>query len=172
MTVMSHRRRPVDLSRCVFVPLDVAAAILREERDHVLVSSLAASWPTPGADMTLGVDLPAGVRLSRDVRVGVGPLFTEDDVLTLPVWWEAAHRPDLFPTFDGGIEVRAVEGGTEVRLVGSYQPPLGWVGQFADGLIGHRFVIASLEAFLTDLTARLLAIASTRCDRGSTCPAR
>ena len=38
--------------------------------------------------------------------------------------------------------------------MGSYEPSLGSVGRFADGLAGHKVVIASLEAFLDDAVLR------------------
>ncbi len=44
---------------------------------------------------------------------------------------------------------------TDVRLVGSYEPPLGTLGRFADGLAGHKVVVASPEALLDDVVARL-----------------
>ena len=62
----------------------------------------------------------------------------------------------MFPTFDGGIELRPNgDDATELGLLGSQEPPLGAVGRFADGLAGHRVVIASLEALLDDIAARL-----------------
>jgi hypothetical protein len=73
------------------------------------------------------------------------------------VWWEAAGHPYLFPTFDGALEVRHLGDETELRLVGSYQPPLGHFGYFADGLIGHPVVTASLESVLAEAAERLAA---------------
>lgn len=79
----------------------------------------------------------------------------EDGVVAVPLWWEDAHHPGLFPTFDGGVELREDDPGTELRLAGSYLLPLGVLGGLADSLVGHRVVKASLEAFLAGATARL-----------------
>lgn len=154
------------------IPLDEVVHILQRESDRVLAFSLAAPWGVPTEGVALGIDLPTGGRVSREIRVGVGPILAEDDVVAVPVWWEAAHHPHLFPTFDGGIELRGGDTGTEVRLVGSYQPPLGSVGWLTDGLIGHRLVIASLEAFLSELTDRLLRLTGDGCEQGSAHPPR
>jgi hypothetical protein len=40
-------------------------------------------------------------------------------------------------------------------LVGSYRPPLGPVGAFADAIVGQRLVVASLEALLRRVAAEL-----------------
>lgn len=66
-----------------------------------------------------------GARVTRAVLIGVGPLMEDEDALVLPVWWEDA------------------------------EPPLGTLGRFADGLAGHKVVIASLEALLEDIVVRL-----------------
>lgn len=85
----------------------------------------------------------------------------EEGAVVLPVWWEDAEHPDLFPTFDGGLELRADGRGTALGLVGSYEPPLGLLGRFGDGLAGHRIVMASLNEFLADVAALLTAAATT-----------
>ena len=84
----------------------------------------------------------------------------EDGAVVLPVWWEDAEYPDLFPTFDGGLELHADGQGTALRLVGSYQPPLGLLGRFGDGLAGHQIVMASLNTFLDDVAALVTAAAT------------
>jgi hypothetical protein len=55
--------------------------------------------------------------------------------------------------------LRPASDGTEIRLVGSYRPPLGAWGRFADDLAGHRVVTASLETFLATTAQRLMAVA-------------
>lgn len=102
----------------------------------------------------MGVHLGRRLRLQREVTVGFGPFIEEDDgTVTLALWWEAAQQPWLFPTFDGGLEVHDRRDGTELRLVGSYQLPLGQAGVFGDEFLGHRVARASLEAFLEEIAA-------------------
>jgi hypothetical protein len=150
-------RRPVELLLHLAVPVDVAVGILQDAPHHVIGSQLEGGWA--GVHDRLRPELVAGRHLRREVRLGFGPLIDDDDVLVLPIWWEDADFPHLFPTFDGGLELRPEGGGTEVRLVGSYQAPLGALGRFADSLAGHHLVMASLETFLAGAGARLSAAA-------------
>lgn len=153
----TSRRRSVELRRQVPVALDRAVAVLDAAPQRVVGSRRDGFWAGAEAHAVLGAQLLPGTLVTRPVRIGVGPLLEEDDALVLPVWWEDAEHPHLFPTFDGGLELRGGHHGTEVRLVGSYEPPLGTLGRFADGLAGHRFVVASLETFLDEIAARLAA---------------
>lgn len=169
MTRSTTSRRPVDLARRVPVATDVAVAILESVPEQVLGSSADEPAASPEALADLHAGLPVGTPITRHVRIGFGHLVVDDGALALPVWWEDAEHPHLFPTFDGGLEVRADDGGTEMRLVGSYEPPLGAFGRFADGIAGHRLVLRSLETFLEDVASRLSSTAGER--DGSTCTA-
>lgn len=122
------------------MPVDVAIRVLAEDPEAVLRSRIGIG------------------HVAREVRVGYGLFLEDDGVVAVPVWWEDSEHPELFPTFDGGLELRAAAGGgTELVLAGSYRPPFGAVGRFADGVLGHRIVTASLEAFLTAAAERLSA---------------
>lgn len=98
----------------------------------------------------------AGVSFDRFAAVGFGPLVEEDDgARVMPVWWEAAEQPWLFPTFDGGLEVRQVGDETELRLEGRYRPPLGAAGHLVNRAVLNRAATRSLEALLDRLADRL-----------------
>jgi hypothetical protein len=151
-------RRSVDVLRYVPVPVDLAVAIV-EAGPQRLVGSATGRWSDTQVRADLHADLPVGGSVTRSARVGFGPLMEEDGVVVLPVWWEDAEHPDLVPTFDGGLELRADGRGTGLRLRGSYVPPLGRLGRFGDGLAGHRIVMASLNDFVADVAALLIATA-------------
>ena len=153
-------RRPVERARLVRVPLHAAIAVLGEHPDRVIGAHLETPLEGGAVQAGIGVGFLGGRRILRQVRVGLGPLLDDDGIVALPVWWEDAQHPDLFPTFDGGLELRPAPEGTELRLVGSYEPPLGAFGRFADGVLGHRIVTASLEAFLTAAAERLVVEAA------------
>jgi hypothetical protein len=156
---LTIRRRSVELARPLPVPLGDATDVLRYGADRLVAPDLAAPWAAGEGLSTVAVDLPGGLRLTRDVRIGFGPIFEEEDgSVAVPVWWEAEDHPQLFPSFDGAFEVRHGPLGSELCLVGSYQPPLGSVGRFADGVIGHQVVMASLEAVLTRAAERLAGL--------------
>ena len=94
----------------------------------------------------------AGVRFDRMAAVGFGAVVEEDDgTRMLPLWWEAAEQPHLFPTFVGGLEVRPDGDGAELRLQGHYRPPLGAAGALVNRTILNRAATASLEQLLDRL---------------------
>ena len=154
-----RRRRTVEVARRMPIPLGRAVAVLQDMPHQVVGSDLQAPWTGPDESADISVQF-VGRQVTRRVCLGFGPLLDDDGVLGLPVWWEDAEHPALFPTFDGGLELRGDASATELRLVGSYQPPLGSVGRFADSVVGHRLVLASLDAFLTAVTSRLVALAA------------
>jgi hypothetical protein len=156
-TITCHRRR-VDLLRYLPIAADVALALV-EAGPQRFVGSRAEGWSDAQACADLRAELPGVGSVTRSARVGFGPLMDEDGATVLPVWWEDAEHPDLFPTFDGGLELYPDGRGTALRLVGSYVPPLGLLGRFGDGLAGHRIVLASLNKFLADVAALLTAAA-------------
>jgi hypothetical protein len=136
--------------------VDAAVAALDHDLRGVIGSRLRASVAAGETYAHMGVEVLRGRQIVREVRVGFGPLLEDEGVMAVPVWWEDAEHPELFPTFDGGLELRSASEGTELCLVGSYQPPLGAFGRFADGVVGHRIVAASLEAFLSAVAERML----------------
>jgi hypothetical protein len=156
MTTAAHRRA-IDLARDLPLPFENAVAILETSPGRVIGSDLRAPWTDTEGDTSMAVELLGGRRIVREAHVGIGRLMDDDDARALPLWWQDAEHPQLFPTFDGGLELRGTGDATELRLVGSYRAPLGLVGRFADGLLGHRVVMASLETFLDGVARRLVA---------------
>ena len=100
-----------------------------------------------------------GVDIRRDVRITTGDMEVWPRGARLPLRWEAAGQPGMFPVLDAVLEFSPVRSGahdmTQVSLFGHYQPPLGLVGDLADDLAGHRVVVESLEEFLAGLASRL-----------------
>jgi hypothetical protein len=99
----------------------------------------------------------AGIHFDRIAAVGFAPVVEEDDGRRiLPLWWEAADQPWLFPTFEGGLEVRPDDGGAELRLEGRYRPPLGAAGGLVNRAVLNRAATASLETLLERVAAQVL----------------
>lgn len=143
-------RRPVEVVREVCFPADAVRAAL-EDDPVAVVSGLR-----PDGVIRIGVEISPRLRFEREIAVGFGPFIEEDDgTVNLVLWWEASHQPGLFPTFDGGLEVRPRSAGAELRLVGSYQLPLRRVGAFTNELLGARLARGSLEAFVDNIAASL-----------------
>jgi hypothetical protein len=100
----------------------------------------------------------AGLDLVRDVRMVLGDLEVGVQSARLPLRWEDAAHPDLFPILDATFELSPVSAGhpmTQLGLFGQYQPPFGRFGSLADTLAGRRIVLESVERFLDELARRL-----------------
>jgi hypothetical protein len=148
-------RRPINVARTVAVPADAARRLLVADAAAFVVASPPSS--AEAGRRQVGVRLMGHLHLRREVTIGIGPLIEEDDgTMVLPVWWEAAEFPRLFPTFDGGLEVGGRGDGTELRLVGSCQPPLGRFGAFGDEIAGYKVARATLEAFIEEVADLLV----------------
>src|SRR5918912_1142928 len=117
-TLTSHRP-PAALARRIPVAAPFAVAVLEAAPTRVIGNRLGAVWTGPELNASLSEKLFGAARVTREVRIGVGPLLDDEDegALVLPVWWEDAEHPRLFPTFDGGIELQADGAATEIRLV-------------------------------------------------------
>jgi hypothetical protein len=124
-----------------------AAAILKVELDEIVCSPLEE----------LRIEVGGGA-ITRRVDAQVGPLICGHETLRVPLRWQAAEHPNLFPVMDADLHVSDLDGGhIELRLVGEYHAPLGAVGAVADALAGRRVAEKSLHAFLTDVAQRLEA---------------
>ena len=101
----------------------------------------------------------AGLDLVRDVRMVMGDLEVGIHNARLPLRWEDAAHPDLFPILDATFELAPVSAAhhpmTQLGLFGRYQPPFGRFGSLADTLAGRRIVLESVEGFLDELARRL-----------------
>jgi len=124
-----------------------AAAILKLELDQIVRAPLEE----------LRIEIGGGA-ITRRVDAQVGPLISGHGTLRVPLRWQAAEHPSLFPVMDGELHVSDADGSQiEVRFVGSYRAPLGAVGAVADTLAGRRVAEKSLHAFLFDVAQRLEA---------------
>ena len=101
----------------------------------------------------------AGVDLSRDVRVILGDMEVTADAVRVPLHWEDARRPGLFPVLAATLEIVPLASGrhrtTQLGLLGRYEPPFGRLGALADTVAGSRVVFESIERFLDNLVERL-----------------
>ena len=118
----------------------------------------AGGNPAPTAELRVR---RGGFDLGRDVRMILGDIEVGVHSARLPIRWEDATRPGLFPILDATLEIAPVRAGrhamTQLGLFGRYRPPFGRLGGLADDLAGHRIVVESVERFLDDLVARFEA---------------
>jgi hypothetical protein len=102
----------------------------------------------------------AGVDLNRDVRVILGRLILDTDAARLPLRWEDARRPGLFPVLEASLELvplanHGLRPLTRIGVVARYRPPLGRLGTMADDVAGNRIVLDSVTGFLDEVAGRI-----------------
>jgi hypothetical protein len=133
--------RTIDVVRNVRASAAEVDAMLREHPTAVV---------NEDARTTLHVEGRNG-SVSHDVVVHFEPCESGDWLVRL----EPSGTARLLPTFEGTLAVTEDAGAATLRLVGAYEPPLGRIGAFGDGVIGHRIARQSLETFLDHVARRI-----------------
>jgi hypothetical protein len=106
--------------------------------------------------------------LSKAVRVQVGAVRERGDGFVLPLQWSATGPTELFPVMVADFEVSPLgAGASQLRLSGSYDPPLGALGRQLDRLLLHQLAEATVRALLSQLVAALLADTAPAVDAAS-----
>jgi hypothetical protein len=103
-----------------------------------------------GAGVTAELSLQTAVAtVARKISLEVGPPVRLAGRTVVPLGWQAAAEPELFPILKGRLEARRLTSTrTELALVADYTPPAGPVGEAADHVVLHRIAEASLKDFL------------------------
>jgi hypothetical protein len=104
-----------------------------------------------------------GLELSTDVQLSVGETREEQRsgsrlsrTLHVPLSWQAAQSPGLFPIMRGECLVYPLSSSeTQIELQGHYQPPFGALGGALDAVAGHRVAEASIHRFVRAVVERL-----------------
>ena len=140
--------RQIEASADVTSAVDEVVEILRD-------APALALGATPDGDDAYVADVHVrghrGGSIHQDVRIDFEPSNGRSWDLS---WYPVGHRRVL-PTFHGRLQAAPFGDGATLVLSGSYAPPLGAVGAFGDGLVGHRVARRSLTAFLDDVAARI-----------------
>ncbi len=90
-----------------------------------------------------------GDLIAREVRVRLGPPTALEDGIVVPLRWEDARRPALFPVLDGNLQVASLgQGRSRVVLYASYRPPFDGVGRALDQALFHRVAESTARSFL------------------------
>lgn len=109
--------------------------------------------PETARRMTVPV---AGLPVGKDVDVELDSPFDGNDVVSLPIRWQAIWPSGAYPSFDGELELtRVSDGSAELWLIGRYQPPLGAIGRMLDRAILHTLANDSMRQVLGAMASRL-----------------
>jgi hypothetical protein len=102
------------------------------------------------------------ISVATDVKVEVGPMENTMssplgyEVKVFPLTWSSVSGPSLFPRMNAKLLVYPLSRfETQLELEGTYDPPLGLLGDAFDSVVGHRIAEASVLHFLQDVTALL-----------------
>lgn len=128
----------------------VAEAAYDEGED--LLSRVGPFGPVPG--------------LSKAVSMQVGKARARGEGFVIPLQWSATGPTELFPVMLADLEITPLGADqSQLRLSGSYDPPLGPIGRQLDRLLLHQLAEATVRALLGQLVAALLREAASQ--RGS-----
>ena len=95
--------------------------------------------------------------MSKLVRVSLLEPVPRDDMVLVPIRWEATGRMGrLFPVLDANLIVGTDDTGqTVLRITGSYRPPLDGLGEGLDQAVLHRVAGATLKSLLRRIAATM-----------------
>jgi hypothetical protein len=95
--------------------------------------------------------------LSKAVTVHVGKVRDRGEGFVMPLRWSATGPTELFPVMEADLEIAPLGADeSQLRLSGSYDPPLGPVGRQLDRLLLHQLAEATVRALLSQLVTALL----------------
>ena len=119
----------------------VAAAAYDEGEE--LLSRVGPFGPLPG--------------LSKAVSVKIGDVRDRGEGFVMPFQWSATGPTELFPVMQADLEIAPLGAEqSQLRLSGSYDPPLGSFGRQLDRLLLHQLAESTVRALLKQLVAALL----------------
>jgi hypothetical protein len=125
--------------------------------DHSWLTALANSASTDGEAllMRIGPSWAAGL-LTRTVRIRLGPARERGSTVVVPIDWESAEHPNLFPVLSGDLEITPL-GWDVCRIVlsASYSPPLGELGRRIDRAVLHHVAQSTVRSFLSRMATSL-----------------
>ena len=97
--------------------------------------------------------------LSKAVSVHAGKVRDRGEGFVMPLRWSATGPAELFPAMEADLEVAPLGAReSQLRISGSYDPPLGSVGRGLDRLLLHQLAEATVRALLGQLVATLLSM--------------
>jgi hypothetical protein len=156
------KRTEVRTYEYVNQPYDrVRDALLSDATGTFRTATRAAADRVNSVAAALRVNI-AGIDVGTEIDIRVGdPIQTPGEQgkapsTRIPVEWKGAKHPGLFPTMRAELSVyplTATE--TQLDFGGTYDPPMGPVGDALDAVVGHRIAEASVHRFLADVAHHL-----------------
>lgn len=144
--------RTVSFATFIGRPLEEIASVLVANGPAVIAGS-----PRPDRErLVVELEVPIGQHsaVRRTAVVALGMPESDERTLRLPLRVSAVHKERWFPTFTGALEASEPGfGETRLRLVGTYELPMGPLGRASGHLGGDRSARASLYALFLEIAA-------------------
>lgn len=157
------KARPIRVFDYVNQPFErVRAALLADATDIFGRATNVASARTQRIASALRVNV-AGIEIGKEIAIevcgsfdgsrgGIGPVRETH----IQLHWSAVGGASLFPTMRADLALYPLSSTeTQLDLTGSYEPPLGLLGDAIDALVGHRIAEASVHQFIVDVAEQL-----------------
>jgi hypothetical protein len=97
-----------------------------------------------------------GHLVARDIRVRLGRAKCGEAGVVVPLRWEDARWPGLFPLLDGNLEVAQLgPDRSRIVLYASYRPPFDAMGRVLDQTLFHRVAESTIRSFLQKVAGTL-----------------
>jgi hypothetical protein len=100
----------------------------------------------------------SGLEIGVDVRIDVAKEPEEEAIAGFPpvthlaIGWKASRHAALFPSMSAHLSVSPMAfAETRLEFDGTYQPPLGVVGDLVNAAIGHQVAEATVHRFVNDV---------------------
>ena len=120
------------------------AAVAAYDEGEELLSRVGPRGPVPG--------------LSKAVSMHVGDVRNRGEGFVMQLQWAATGPIELFPVMEADLEITPLGAQqSQLRLSGSYEPPLGAFGRRLDKLLLHQIAEATVRALLKQLVTALQA---------------
>jgi hypothetical protein len=134
---------------------EIRARVLADPR--ALIAASAGSAYRYGERLSVRLTpLSNHPSLGKTVEVDLADPHEREDQLVLPMHWWAPGATRLYPHLDGDLEFAPLGSlSTQITLMGSYDPPFGFVGRRADVMLLHHVAEASVRSFLARLARDL-----------------
>jgi hypothetical protein len=103
------------------------------------------------------------VEIAADITIEIANIAgarspSNQPAIRIDLTWKSKRSPGLFPEMTGSLWAYALSSReTQLELNGSYDPPLGLLGDAIDAIALHRLAEESVRRFITDIAAFLRA---------------
>jgi hypothetical protein len=150
--------RVLDVGRTVRALFEVASGLVVDDPARVFAPGVDAGGRSARRlPVEMTAELGGGTTVAQTVIVELGRPAVLPTRVTCPLTWRPTDHTNLLPVFRGSLFMTPEGLDTGLWLRGTYQPPLGRVGRFGDGLVGHRIARRTVATFLDTVARRIEA---------------